>query len=184
MVSFPMVSLESQASLFLKRRAVLRSASILNHRRIYLWGTRESVQEGRHSRGGAASPLPIILGMEISLLIQSMLGFHFLSQGIPRMICFHPRFRIMSLMFSRCLGNKRLTLVSHMMLPLELVVPSTLYALTCLSSFFRGNLARATSSGSMKLPVAPQSMMAVVSMIWLFTEIFTGIRKVLSFGER
>ena len=35
----------------------------------------------------------------------------------------------------------------------------------------------------MKFPVAPQSMMAVVSMIWLFTEIFTGMRKVLSFGR-
>ena len=35
----------------------------------------------------------------------------------------------------------------------------------------------------MKLPVAPQSMMAVVSMVWLFTRIFTGTRKVLSFGR-
>ena len=74
-------------------------------------------------------------------------------------------------------------LVSQMMLPLELVVPSTLYTLTCLLSFFRGKSASAMSSGSMKLPVAPQLMMAVVSMIWLFTEIFTGIRKVLSFGR-
>ena len=35
----------------------------------------------------------------------------------------------------------------------------------------------------MKLLVAPQSMMVVVSMIWLFTKIFMGTRKVLSFGK-
>ena len=35
----------------------------------------------------------------------------------------------------------------------------------------------------MKFPVAPQSMIAVVSMIWWFTDIFTGMRKVLSFGK-
>ena len=89
----------------------------------------------------------------------------------------------MSRMFSRCLGKWRSTLVFQTMLPLELVVPSTLYALTCLSSFFKGNWVSAMSPGLMKLPVAPQLMMAVVSMIWLFTEIFTGMRKVLSFGR-
>ena len=144
---------------------VLRSASTPNHHKMYLWGTRESVSEGRHSQGGTMSLLLISLGMEIHLLIQLMTGFHFLSQGMPKMICLHPRFRIISLTFSRCLGNRRSTLVSQTMLPLELVVPSTLYALTGLSSFFMGNLANPTSSGSMKLPVAPESMMAVVSMI-------------------
>ena len=183
MVTFPIVSPESQASLLLSHRAVLRSASIPSHRRMYLWGIRESVQEGRHSRGGTTSLLPISLGMEICLLTQSMTGFHFLSQGMPKMICFHPRFKTISLTFSRCLGNWRSTLVFQIMLPLELVIPSTLYALTCLSSFFMGNSASATSSGSMKLPVAPQLMMAEVSMIWLFTKILTGIRKVLSFGR-
>ena len=76
-----------------------------------------------------------------------------------------------------------MTLVSQTMLPLELVVPSTLYALTCLPNFVKGKLANAISSGSMKLPVVPQLMMAVVLMLWLFTEIFTGIRRVLSFGR-
>ena len=89
----------------------------------------------------------------------------FLSQGMPKIICFRPRFRTISLMFFQCLGNQRLTSVSQTMLPLELVVLSTLYALTCLSSFFRGNLASAMSSGLMKLPVVSQLMMAVVSMI-------------------
>ena len=35
----------------------------------------------------------------------------------------------------------------------------------------------------MKFPVVPQSMIAVVSMIWWFTDIFMGMRKVLSFGK-
>ena len=94
MVTFPMVSPESQASLFLRRRVVLRSASIPNHRRMYLWGAKEFVQEGRHSWGGATSLLPISLGMETHLFTHLMIRFHFLSQGMPKIICLHPKFSV------------------------------------------------------------------------------------------
>lgn len=60
-------------------------------------------------------------------------------------------------------GNERSTLVSQVMFPLQLAVPSTLKALTGLD---RGEVSRFSlraSWVSMKLPVAPLSMMAVVS---------------------
>ena len=126
MVTFPMLSPASQAFRFSKRQAVLRSASIPNHRRIYLWGTRESVQEGRHSQRGATSLLLIGQGMVIRLAIQSITRFHFFNHGIPKIICFRPRFRTIRRTCSVCLGNRRLTWVSHLIFSLELVVPSTL----------------------------------------------------------
>ena len=42
---------------------------------------------------------------------------------------------------------------------------------------------REMSSRSMKFPVAPQSIMAVVSTIWLPTESLMGIQIVLSLGR-
>ena len=125
-VIFPIFSPASQAFRFSKQRAVLRSASIPNHRRMYLCGTRESVQEGRHSWRGTPSLLPIGWGMVTCLVIQLITGFHFFSQGIPRIICFYPRFRTMRWMFSMCLGNLRSMWVSQVIFPLELVVLSTL----------------------------------------------------------
>ena len=49
--------------------------------------------------------------------------------------------------------------------------------------FLKGELVKVVSPGSMKCLVAPQSMIVVVLMIWLFTDIFTGIHKVLSLGK-
>ena len=42
---------------------------------------------------------------------------------------------------------------------------------------------KAVSPGSMKFLVVPQLMIAVVLMIWLFTDTFMGICKVLSLGK-
>ena len=53
----------------------------------------------------------------------------------------------------------------HPMVPLELAVPSMLYAQIGLGSHCNGKLALDRRPMSMKFPVVPQSMRAVVSMI-------------------
>ena len=53
----------------------------------------------------------------------------------------------------------------HPMVPLEFTVPSTLYARIGLGSCCSGKLALDRRPMSMKFPVAPQLMRAVVSMI-------------------
>ena len=53
----------------------------------------------------------------------------------------------------------------HLMVPLTLVVPSTLYAWIGLGSRCNGKLALDRRPMSMKFPVALQLMRAVVSMI-------------------
>ena len=116
-------------------------------------------------------------------LLQSMVGFHFFSQGIPSMICFYPRLRTISLSFSILSLNRMSVWAFHQMVPLPLVVPSTLLVVMDLESFSKGNLRRQRRPTSMKFPVAPQSMRAVVSMICVPLDSLMGIRMVLSFGR-
>ena len=103
-----------------------------------------------------------------------MVGFHFFSQGIPRMICFHPRLSVLSL-------NRILVWAFHWMVPLTLAVPSMLLAMMDLGSFFKGNSRRQGRPTSMKFPVAPQSMRAVVLTICVPLDSLMGIHMVLSF---
>ena len=114
-------------------------------------------------------------------LFQSMVGFHFFSQGIPRMICLHLRLRIMSLSFSILSLNRILVWAFHRMVPLALVVPLTLLVMMGLGSFSRGNLRRQRRLTSMKFPVAPQSTRVVVSTICVPLDSLMGICMVLSF---
>ena len=55
----------------------------------------------------------------------------------------------------------------HLMVPLMLAVPSTLYTQMGLGRHCRGKFALDKRPTSMKFPVAPQSMRAVVLMIWV-----------------
>ena len=112
-----------------------------------------------------------------------MVGFHFFSQGIPRMICLHPRLRTMSLSFSVLSLNRILVWAFHRMVPLALAVPSMLLAMMGLGSFSRGNLKRQRRLTSMMFLVAPQSTRAVVSMICAPLDSLMGIHMVLSFGR-
>ena len=123
------------------------------------------------------------LGSVIVFLFQSMVGFHFFSQGIPRMICLCPRLRTMSLSFSVLSLNRILVWAFHQMVPLALVVPLTLLAMMGLGSFSRGNSRRQRRLTSMKFPVAPQLTRVVVSMICIPLDSLMGIRMVLSFGR-
>ena len=71
----------------------------------------------------------------------------------------------------------------HPMVPLALAVPSTLYAQIDLGSHCNGKLALDKRPMSMKFPVAPQSMRAVVSMICVPVTSLIGRRMVCSFGR-
>ena len=71
----------------------------------------------------------------------------------------------------------------HLIVPLALAVPSTLYARIGLGSRCNGKLALDRRPISMKFPVAPQSMRAVVSMICVPVTSLTGRRMVRSFGK-
>ena len=124
-------------------------------------------------------------GSATMFLLQSMVGFHFFSQGIPRMICFCPRLRTISLSFSILSLNRILVWAFHQMVPLALVVPLMLLAMMGLGSFFKGNLRprRQRRPTSMKFPVAPQLMRAVVLMICVPLDSLMRIRMVLSFGR-
>ena len=71
----------------------------------------------------------------------------------------------------------------HPMVPLALAVPSTLYARIGLGSRCSGKLTLDRRPMSMKFPVAPQSMRAVVSTICVPVTSLTGRRMVRSFGK-
>ena len=124
-----------------------------------------------------------VSGIVIVFLFQSMAGFHFFSQGIPRMICLHPRLRTMSLSFSVLSLNRTSVWAFHQMVPLALVVPSMLLAMMGLGSFSRGNSRRQRRPTSIKFPVAPQLTRAVVSMICVPLDSLMGMHKVLSLGR-
>ena len=115
--------------------------------------------------------------------LQSMVGFHFFSQGIPRMICFHPRLRTISLSFSVLSLNRMSVWAFHWMVPLALAVPSMLLVMMGLGSFSRGNPRRQRRLTLMKFPVAPQSTRAVVLTICVPLDSLMGIHMVLSFGR-
>ena len=116
-------------------------------------------------------------------LFQSMAGFHFFSQGIPRIICLCLRLRTMSLSFSVLSLNRTSVWAFHRMVPLALAVPLTLLVMMGLGSFSRGNLRRQRRPISIMFPVALQSMRAVVSMICVPLDSLMGMHKVLSFGR-
>ena len=116
-------------------------------------------------------------------LFQSMVGFHFFSQGIPRMICLHTRLRTMSLSFSILSLNRISVWAFHQMVPLALVVPSMLLAMMNLGRFSRGNSRRQRRPTSMKFLVAPQSTRVVVLTICVPLDSVMGIHMVLSFGR-
>ena len=137
----------------------------------YHWGT-EVVSVAR----GFSSSITVFL-------FQSMVGFHFFSQGIPRMICFHPRLRTMSLSFSVLSLNRISVWAFHWMVPLALAVPSTLLVMMGLESFSRGNSRRQRRLISMKFLVAPQSMRVVVLTICVPLDSLMRIHMVLSFGR-
>ena len=94
-----------------------------------------------------------VSGSTTVFLFQSMVGFHFFSQGIPRMICFHPRLRTISLSFSILSLNRILVWAFHQMVPLALAVPSMLLAMMGLGSFSRGNLRRQRRPTSMMMGI-------------------------------
>ena len=122
-------------------------------------------------------------GSATVFLLQLMVGFHFFSQGIPRMICFCPRLRTISLSFSVLSLNRISVWAFHQMVPLALVVPSTLLAIMGLGSFSKGNSRRQRRLTSMKFPVAPQLTRAVVLTICIPLDSLMGICMVLSFGR-
>ena len=74
--------------------------------------------------------------------LQSMVGFHFFSQGMPKMICCFPRLRIMSFNFSVFSLNKMSACAFHWMVPLVLEVPSTLLVMIRWGSFSKGKSRR------------------------------------------
>ena len=96
---------------------------------------------------------------------QLILGFHLCSQGIPKITCCQPRLRTMRSVFSLDWEKRMSVWAFHLMVPLMFAVPSTLYAQMGLGRHCRGKFALDKRPMSMKFPVAPQSMRAVVSMI-------------------
>ena len=123
------------------------------------------------------------LGNVIVFLFQLMAGFHFFSQGIPRMICQRLRLRTMSLSFSVLCLNRISVWAFHRMVPLALAVPSTLLVMMDLGSFSRSNLRRQRRPTSIKFPVAPQLTRVVVLMICIPLDSLMGICMVLSLGR-
>ena len=71
----------------------------------------------------------------------------------------------------------------HMMVPLAFAVPSMLYARMGLGRHCRGKFALDRRPISMKFPVAPQSMRAVVSMICVPVANLIGRQIVCLFGK-
>ena len=122
-------------------------------------------------------------GMETVFDIQSILEFHLCNQGIPKMICCLPRLRTMRLVLSLEQGKRMSMWAFHPMVSLTLVVPSTLYAQMGLGSHCRRKFALDRRPMSMKLPVAPQSMRAVVLTIWIPVASLMGRQMVCSFGK-
>ena len=66
--------------------------------------------------------------METMFAVQSILGFHLRNQGIPKIICWQPRLRTIRSAVS-LVREKRISVWTfHLIVPLALAVPSTLYA--------------------------------------------------------
>ena len=89
----------------------------------------------------------------------------------------------MSVSFSVLSLNRISVWAFHRMVPLALVVPSTLLATMGLGSFSKGNSRRQRRPTSIKFPVAPQLMRAVVSTICVPLDSLMGIHMVLSLGR-
>ena len=126
MVIFLIVSLACQHSHFWSLQVVFKSVSISNHHSRYLCRIVDSIPKERHSYRGSMSLRLILWGRVNVLTSQSTCGFHFCSQGISKITCLHPRLSTISWMFSLHGEKIMSTWVSHMIFPLELVVPSTL----------------------------------------------------------
>ena len=71
-----------------------------------------------------------VFRIETVLDIQSILGFHLRSQGIPRMTCSHPKLRTMRSALFLEWEKRRSMWAFHLMVSLTLAVPSMLYAWT------------------------------------------------------
>ena len=89
----------------------------------------------------------------------------------------------MSLSFFILSLNRILVWAFHRMVPLALVVPSTLLAMMGLGIFSRGNSRRQRRLTSMKFSIAPQLTRAVVLIICVPLDSLMGICMVLSFGR-
>ena len=146
-------------------------ASRPNHHKRYCWET--------WSWGGEASDL----GMEMVFDIQSILEFHLHNQGIPKMTCCQPRLRTIRSVLSLDWEKRTSVWAFHPMVPLTLVVLSTLYARIDLGRHRRGKFALDKRPMSMKFLVAPQSMRAVVLTICVPVASLMGRQIVCSFGK-
>ena len=120
------------------------------------------------------------LGKERVLFFQSMQGFLDLNQGIPRIICLHPRLTTISSKSSELCGSTMQVQAFQRMVPRWLGVPSTLKAPMGWGSLFKGKLARDKSPRLMKFPVAPESTRAEVLMVWVPTSSVIGKQRVRS----
>ena len=98
-----------------------------------------------------------------------MRGFMDRSHGIPKMICFHPRLTTIRSRSSDPCGNTIRVRAFQRIVPRRLGVPSTLKAPMGWGSLFKG-----------KLVVAPESMRAEVSTVWVPTSSLIGKRRVHS----
>ena len=114
---------------------------------------------------------------------QLILGFHLCNQGIPKITCCWPRLRTIRSAFSLDWKKRMSVRAFHLMVPLTFAVPSMLYARMGLGRHCRRKLALDKRPMSMKFPVVPQSMRAVVSMICVPVANLIGRRIVHSFGK-
>ena len=96
---------------------------------------------------------------------QSIFGFHFFSQGIPRITLGLLSQSIISLMGSEWSSRVRTVLAFQWMVPFWFLVPSTLSAMMGSGRQMRVKLSRERRCMSMKFPVAPESMRVVVSTV-------------------
>ena len=120
------------------------------------------------------------MGKERVLFFQSMQGFLDLNQGIPRMICLRPRLMTISSKSSEQCGSTMRVRAFQRMVSRRLGVPSTLKVPMGWGSLFKGKLARDNSPRSIKFPVAPESMRAEVSTVWIPTSSLMGKQRVHS----
>ena len=143
----------NQASHLCSLFKIFQSTLRPSHHKRYHWGV--------WSEGGELG----VFGIETVLDIQLIWEFHLHSQGIPRITCCRPRLRTMRSALSLEWEKRISVWAFHLMVPLTLAVPSTLYAWMGLGRCFRGKFALDKRSMLIKFPVAPQSMRAVVLMI-------------------
>ena len=152
----------SQASRLCSLLEIFQSASRPSQCKRYCWGM--------YSEGDGLGDL----GMESVFDIQSILEFHLHNQGIPRMTCCLSKLRTMrsTLSFK---WEKRISMWAfHPIVSLMLAVPSTWYVWMGLGRWCKGKLALNRRLMLMKFPVAPQSMRAVVSTIWVLAASLIG----------